>query len=300
MDPYNLDRKMSAMRLNEPRSISQASNSSSTMYGQYYHQQASGTPNPSVPYNPIHPSALKKPENVYANLEELSGEVSRLKARFPEPFIPPPQQFSTPSCEIVHRPSQSKLSLEEAMRYTPPNLMAPTSFRTEAPVYENIDFYSAPAPQTIKPAPSSAYQESNYHPVTSNFEQLKTNAYFAKQQPLQEVQPPQPISMTCKAYSPIHQQAASEIPAAQAPPLLSTHQKYSQATAAAPVYRQAPAHQPQVPITSSYGSKPSSPQQSHSAKPSSKYTAPASPTHSLSGGLSPKIPLAAIPSKKVI
>ncbi len=214
MDPYNLDRKMSAMRLNEPRSISQASNSSSTMYGQYYHQQASGISNPPAPYNPIHPSALKKPENVYANLEELSGEVSRLKARCPEPFIPPPQQFSTPSCEIVHRPSQSKLSLEEAMRYTPPNLMAPTSFRTEAPVYENIDFYSAPAPQTTKPAPSSAYQESNYHPVTSNFEQLKTNAYFAKQQPLQDVQPPQPISMTCKAYSPIHQQAASEIPAA--------------------------------------------------------------------------------------
>ena len=58
-------------------------------------------------------------ENIYANVEELRGARGKPRLRDPEPapYIPPPEQFSQNLVQIAHVPTQSKVSLEEAMRW---------------------------------------------------------------------------------------------------------------------------------------------------------------------------------------
>lgn len=290
MDHELLGKKMSALRLAETRNIARPTS------GLQYQPVSSHVP----PYNyattvsqlaNFEPRYEQKFESIYANLEELKGpqQQTKVKARYPDPmvsYIPPPEQFSQNLVQIAHVPTQSKVSLEEAMRYTPPNLMAPVP--QDAPVYENIQFYSAHKSTADQPTPRSAVANSTpyqvYQPVSSNVAQLETNAYFATQQPLQQMQfnPSSQASLKCKPYSPPYPGLGMDI---QKPP----PQRFSQPT---PIYQ----HQSQqLTAASAYENK--SPLNINSRQQMFTTT---SPTQLSSAGSSPKIPLATIPIRKVI
>ena len=218
----DLGKAFSAMRLAEAKN-------SRTNLSQQYQNSASKVPSygymsvtPEVKYN----ISYDRSESVYANLQELGREHGvQGKVRYPDSYIPPPEQFSQNVAHIPHIPTQSKVSLEEAMRYTPPNQVNPSD---ETPVYENIQLY-ATSPQT-SPIPP-------YHPVSSNVSQSKTNAYFATQQPLQPVYfSQQQTSQKCNSYSPVQTSAAIN----QVPQLQRSPQKFSQPS---PSYPPA-SHQP--------------------------------------------------------
>ena len=208
----DLGKAFSAMRLAEAKN-------SRTNLSQQYQNSASKTPSygyksvtPEVKYN----ISYDRTESVYANLQELGGERGvRGKVRYPDPYIPPPEQFSQNVAQVLHVPTQSKVSLEEAMRYTPPNQMNPSD---ETPVYENIQLY-ATSPQN---PPIPAYQ-----PVSANVSQSKTNAYVATQQPLQPVYfPQQQTSLKCNTYSSVQTSTAL----AQVPQQQRNIQRFSQPT----------------------------------------------------------------------
>ena len=82
-------------------------------------------------------------ESVYANVDEL--RYGQVKSHYPEPQVPPTQRHPESLVQIAHVPTQSKVSLEEAMRYTPPDQQPRLE---DNPVYENIGLYSSPP---IKP-----------------------------------------------------------------------------------------------------------------------------------------------------
>ena len=183
----DLGKAFSALRLAEAKNTQK--------YQKYPNSAATKTP-PSYGYKTVIPQVkydidYDPTESVYANLQELSaGPVpSRAKPRFPDPYIPPPKQFSHNVVQVAHVPTQSKVSLEEAMRYTPPNMMNPE----ETPVYENLQQYSM----------STISAQTPYHPVSSNVSESKTDAYFATQQSLQQpifFAPQQQTSLQCDPY----------------------------------------------------------------------------------------------------
>jgi len=251
----DLGKAFSAMRLAE------AKNSRTTL-SQKYQNSSSKTPSygyksvtPEVKYNISYDCT----ESVYANLQELSGEHGvRGKVRYPDPYIPPPKEFSQNVAQVSHIPTQSKVSLEEAMRYTPPNLMNPT---TETPVYENIQLYTT-SPQT-SPTPG-------YLPVSSNVSQSKPTAYYTTQQPLKPVYfPQQQTSLKCNSYLPVQTSTAIN----QAPQQQKNIPRFSQPAPSYPAASLQPA-----------GNYDKSPQYK-------QRFAQTSPT---------PIPLAAIPSRKVL
>jgi hypothetical protein len=274
---------MSALRLAESRNGARPTSGLQFQPGSSHHA-------PPYSYTTVSPLAnyealtSGKVESIYANLEELRSPLNKVKARYPDPmvsYVPPPEQFSqnNPVLQIAHVPTQSKISLEEAMRYTPPNLMAPIP--PEAPVYENIQFYSAHKSSADHQTPRSAVANSTsyrqtYQPVSSNVAQMKTNAYFATQQPLQQMQfnPNSQASLKCKPYSPPYPGPEIQRPSPQ---------RFSQPT---PIYQQQTA--------SAYEQK--SPQHINKQQ-MFPATSPTQQTHS--AGSSPKIPLATIPTKKV-
>ena len=278
-----LGKKMSALRLAESRNVARPTSGLQFQPMSSHHAPPYNYTTTVSPLASYEPRYEQKVESIYANLEELKGPQNKVKARYPDPmvsYVPPPEQFSQNSVlKIAHVPTQSKISLEEAMRYTPPNLMAPIP--QEAPVYENIQFYSAHKSSADQQTPRSAVANSTsyrqaYQPVSSNVAQLKTNAYFATQQPLQQMQfnPNSQASLKCKPYSPPYPGPEIQRPSPQ---------RFSQPT---PIYQQQTA--------SAYEQK--SPQHINKQQ-MFPTTSPTQQTHS--AGSSPKMPLATIPTRKV-
>ena len=258
-----LGKAFSSLRLGEPASA----RASPTLH--HHYQQAGNSKLPTYPYN----TSLPQPhyqthsgsESVYANVQDLRAR-SHAKPKFPEPYIPPPEQFSQNLVQVAHVPTQSKVSLEEAMRYTPPHLQSPSE--ADTPVYENIKLYSPPPPKaTQSVAPNRGLHEIPYQPTSSSFTHHKTNAYVATQQPLQMTYfTPQSTSMSCNPYPP------SQMVAGMSAKMTSNSRS-----------SESPQH-----LTDR------SPQQA-----SKQRFTQSSPTQ-LNMASSPKIPLATIPSKKVL
>ena len=224
-------------------------------------------------------SSYSRNESLYANVQELGV---RVKPRYPDPCIPPPEQFSQNLVQIAHIPTQSKVSLEEAMRYTPPHLINPST--DETPVYENIQFYSPSVKDSVSVSNKKATTYNQpYQPVTSNVSQSKTNAYYATQQPLQQVYcAPKETSIKCQSYPASQSTTTLEKSSQQSRNIQRFPQPTPTYTAVSPT--------PQTPL-----SYDKSPQYNNKQR----FTQ-ASPTQSVSStGSSPKIPLATIPSRKV-
>ena len=233
-------------------------------------------------------------EIIYANVEELRGARGKPRLRDPEPapYIPPPEQFSQNLVQIAHVPTQSKVSLEEAMRYTPPNMQP--SHTVEHPVYENIQMYSTTLKQNFS-SPKQVLHLGNtqthqsdtllYQPIPSTLYQTKTNAYLATYaQPLQQSYVnPKTTTAKCEVYLPPLTNSV--------PDKLLAQQQTNKPRFAQPSPPYSPVH------NTSFGSD-KSPQ--HGIKVPQKLSVQTSPLQSTSAGSSPKIPLAAIPSKKVI
>lgn len=259
---------MSALRLGE---ANRASVNTRPAAGVQYQVASSQLPaygySSKVPEMQYETDYGAKTEGIYANLEELSG--SCMSVRYQDTFIPPPEQFSQRFVQISHVPTQSKVSLEEAMRYTPPNLV---SSADEAPVYENIQFYTSPK-KTLVATSSNSISRPTYQPVASNLAPIKTDAHYATQQPFEPSQFPPPASMKCKPFTPSY-------PAPQI--IKPSPQRFSQPI---PTYQTHHA-------TTTYEKSPQ-----RVNRPSGSTAI--SPVQSSSAGSSPKMPLATLPSRKV-
>ncbi|KAI9551916.1 hypothetical protein GHT06_022253 [Daphnia sinensis] len=271
-----LGKKMSALRLAE---ANRTSNMTRPYAGFQYQAASSQLPPykyssaaPQVKYEPQYSSTAS--EGIYANLEELTG--SPVRSQYQDTFIPPPEQFSqrlVQVSKISHVPTQSKVSLEEAMRYTPPNLVASAD---EAPVYENLQFYSSPKKSFANIASANSMCLQTYQPVSSNLTALKTDAQLATQQPFEPSQfPPPTSSMKCKSFTQPH-------PAPQI--IKPSPQRVPQAS---PTYQQT---KHAINTTSGYDKSPQ-----RITKPGIKID---SPVQMSQAGSSPKMPFATLPSKK--
>jgi hypothetical protein len=169
------------------------------------------------------------------------------------------------------------VSLEEAMRYTPPNLVTSAD---EAPVYENLQFYTSPKKTFSSISSASNMCVPTYQPVSSNLAALKTDAQLATQQPFEPSQfpPPSTSSMKCKSFTQAY----------QAPQIIKpSPQRFSQPT---PTYQ----HTQNASSTTTTGYE-KSPQRF--IKPG--MTTDSSIQQMSPAGSSPKMPFATLPSKKV-
>lgn len=260
---------MSALRLGETNRKSVKTRPTAEFQHQVVNSQQPtyGYPN-KVTELRYEPEYGVKNEGIYANLEELTAS-SMSSIKYQETFIPPPEQFSQRLMQISHVPTQSKVSLEEAMRYTPPNLV---SSADEAPVYENIQFYTSPK-KTLLTTSSNNLPCPSYQPVASNLAPLKTDEHFAMQQPFEPTHFPPPASMKCKSFSPSY-------PAPQI--IKPSPQRFSQAI---PTY-------PQSQHTTSVYDK-----SQRVIRQAGNNTI--LPVQSSTTSSSPKMPLATLPSRKV-
>ena len=270
---HELGKKMSALRLGEANRTSAITRPTPGM--QYQPASSSQIP----PYNYSNTVSEVKygttSEGIYANLEELTG--AHVRVRYQDTFIPPPEQFSQRLVQISHVPTQSKVGLEEAMRYTPPHMMA--SSVDEAPVYENIQFYTSPKKSLVGTSSANSVPRQTYQPVSSNLAALKTDAHFATQKPFEQSQfPPPSASMKCKSFSPSY-------PAPQI--IKPSPQRFSQPTSSA-----CPQTQHATSTTIGYEKSPQRVIKQGKASDSP-------PIHTSPAGSSPKMPLAALPSRKV-
>lgn len=266
-----LGRKMSALRLAEANRSDVAR---PTIGGLQY--QAVSSPSPSYSYSNAVPEVKCAPqygtksEGIYANLMELAG--ARGKDRYQDSFVPPPEQFSQRLVQVTHVPTQSRVSLEEAMRYTPPNV---TPYNEEAPVYENIQFYSSQK----KPLPEipsvDVIHKPSYQPVSFNLTSMKTNAQYATRQAFEQTQYPS-SSLKCQSLSPSY----------TAPQLIRpTPQRYSQPSST---------HFPMQQSLNTSGHDVSPQRTIKQVK-----SADLSPVQPSSVGSSPKMPLSTVQLKKV-
>lgn len=274
-----LGKKMSALRLAE---ANRTSNITRPTTGFQYPATSGQLPPYKYPnaatqmkYEPQYGSTSS--EGIYANLEELTG--SPVRGRYEDAFIPPPEQFSqrlVQISKISHVPTQSKVSLEEAMRYTPPNLVTSAD---EAPVYENLQFYTSPKKTFSSISSASNMCVPTYQPVSSNLAALKTDAQLATQQPFEPSQfPPPSTSMKCKSFTQAY-------PAPQI--IKPSPQRFSQPT---PTYQQT-----QNASSTTITGYEKSPQRF--IKPG--MTTDSSIQQMSPAGSSPKMPFATLPSKKV-
>ena len=273
-----LGKKMSALRLAE---ANRTSNITRPTAG-FQYQTASGQLPPykypssaaQMKYEPQYGSTSS--EGIYANLEELTG--SPVRGRYEDAFIPPPEQFSqrlVQISKISHVPTQSKVSLEEAMRYTPPNLVTSAD---EAPVYENLQFYSSPKKSFASISSASNMCVPTYQPVSSNLAAVKTDAQLATLQPFEPSQfPPPSTSMKCKSY-------AQAYPASQI--IKPSPNRFSQPTST---------YQQTQNVTSTTTGYEKSPQRF--IKPG--MTGDSTIQQMSPAGSSPKMPFSTLPSKKV-
>ena len=273
-----LGKKMSALRLAE---ANRTSNITRPTAG-FQYQTASGQLPPykypssaaQMKYEPQYGSTSS--EGIYANLEELTG--SPVRGRYEDAFIPPPEQFSqrlVQISKISHVPTQSKVSLEEAMRYTPPNLVTSAD---EAPVYENLQFYSSPKKSFASISSASNMCVPTYQPVSSNLAAVKTDAQLATLQPFEPSQfPPPSTSMKCKSY-------AQAYPASQI--IKPSPKRFSQPTST---------YQQTQNVTSTTTGYEKSPQRF--IKPG--MTGDSTIQQMSPAGSSPKMPFSTLPSKKV-
>jgi hypothetical protein len=273
-----LGKKMSALRLAE---ANRASNITRPTAG-FQYQTASGQLPPykypssaaQMKYEPQYGSTSS--EGIYANLEELTG--SPVRGRYEDAFIPPPEQFSqrlVQISKISHVPTQSKVSLEEAMRYTPPNLVTSAD---EAPVYENLQFYSSPKKSFASISSASNMCVPTYQPVSSNLAAVKTDAQLATLQPFEPSQfPPPSTSMKCKSFT-------QSYPAPQI--IKPSPQRFSQPTST---------YQQTQNVTSTTTGYEKSPQRF--IKPG--MTGDSTVQQMSPAGSSPKMPFSTLPSKKV-
>ena len=273
-----LGKKMSALRLAE---ANRTSNITRPTAG-FQYQTASGQLPPykypssaaQMKYEPQYGSTSS--EGIYANLEELTG--SPVRGRYEDAFIPPPEQFSqrlVQISKISHVPTQSKVSLEEAMRYTPPNLVTSAD---EAPVYENLQFYSSPKKSFASISSASNMCVPTYQPVSSNLAAVKTDAQLATLQPFEPSQfPPPSTSMKCKSYAQAY--SASQI-------IKPSPKRFSQPTST---------YQQTQNVTSTTTGYEKSPQRF--IKPG--MTGDSTIQQMSPAGSSPKMPFSTLPSKKV-
>lgn len=269
MDQQALDKKMSALRLGEATRTSGVNRHTAGV-----HYQVTSSQLPAYGYTNLPSKAHcesgyshKKEEGIYANLEELTGKSPGV--RYQDSFIPPPEQFSQSLVQVSHVPTQSKVSLEEAMRYTPPNLVPHAD---EAPVYENIQFYTSPKRTPPSTSFSNTSTHQTYQPIPSNVAVLQTDARYPAQQPFEQTPfPPPSAAMKCKSF----------VPSYPAPQIIRpSPQRFSQ---------------PLLPQVQHYAGQERTPQRiMRQAGPSQDPSIQTSPA-----GSSPKIPLAVLPSKKV-
>lgn len=308
-----LERKLSAIRLGEM--LEPYSSRASTMSS--YYQNHQGVPRKAPETSFDSPS---KTENLYANLQELQ-QSHYYETRTNTSVLPRSHLTSVTQTQST---TQTKMSLQEAMRYTPPDMAPNTS--NEPPVYENIQYYSPQVNklqattfthhenQLYKPIPSTATSASKSNVQTHmnsphSVEQFVVPAATKPQQTYMNINsipsPYKPVPATQKTFEVSYLQNSTKEIAGYMPPATSAsyvnqpslnHAKQNVRVSAAhsvPQYSaQSLSQQPKTINTSSPLSNRSSlPSQESNLSPStSQYT---------SGSSSPKVPMATIPAKKV-
>lgn len=305
-----LERKLSAIRLGEMlEPYASRAPSTSSYYPNYQAVPRKATE--------THFDCGTKTENLYANLQELR------QSHYYEACSP---KSPLTSVTCTQSASQTKMSLQEAMRYTPPDMLPQASH--EPPVYENIQYYS---PQVNKP-PSSMPTNHDHHQLyrpavpSSLASSTKSQAQLNSSHSTEQFSVPTPtrlqqtyvnINTTPSPYKPVPSlQKTYEISYLQnstkenigyltAPSITANY--VSQLTAnpsklnpqvsspnSTPKFNtQSSSHQTKVNLTPSpLSNKSPMPYQQLNVSPSTSQFTP--------GSSSPKVPLATVPAKKVM